>query len=58
MKLRNILLGASAGALCASAAFAERGLDGQLNVLDRQAISIMTPYLSGGTKDLQAAKSW
>ena len=55
MKLRNILLGASAGALCASAAFAERGSDGQLNVLYWQAISIMTPYLSGGTKDLQAA---
>ncbi len=37
------------------AAFAERGSDGQLNVLYWQAVSIMTPYLSGGTKDLQGA---
>ena len=52
MKLRNILMGAAAGALCASAALAERGSDGQLNILYWQAVSIMTPYLSSGTKDL------
>ena len=55
MKLRNVLLGAAASALCASAALAERGSDGQVNILYWQAVSIMTPYLSNGTKDLEAA---
>ena len=55
MRLRSILLGATAGALCATAASAERGADGQLNILYWQAISIMTPYLSSGTKDIEAA---
>lgn len=55
MKLRHILMGASAGALVASAAAAERGADGQVNILYWQAVSIMTPYLSSGTKDIEAA---
>ena len=41
--------------MCASAAMAERGSDGQLNILYWQAVSIMTPYLSNGTKDLEAS---
>ena len=36
-------------------ALAERGSDGQVNILYWQAVSIMTPYLSSGTKDLEAA---
>jgi peptide/nickel transport system substrate-binding protein len=55
MRLRNILMGAAAAAICAPAAHAERGSDGQVNILYWQAVSIMTPYLSSGTKDLQAA---
>ncbi|TPE46550.1 peptide ABC transporter substrate-binding protein [Amaricoccus solimangrovi] len=55
MRLRHILTGASAAALMASAAHAERGADGQVNVLYYQAISIMTPYLSSGTKDIDGA---
>lgn len=55
MRLRNILMGASAAALISQAAFAERGSDGQLNILYWQAVSIMTPYLSSGTKDIEAA---
>ena len=55
MQLRNILLGAGASALCATAALAERGADGQVNILYWQAVSIMTPYLSNGTKDLEAS---
>jgi peptide/nickel transport system substrate-binding protein len=55
MNLRQILLGAAASSLCASAALAERGSDGQVNILYWQAVSIMTPYLSSGTKDLEAA---
>lgn len=52
---RSLLLGAAATSLCATAAMAERGSDGQLNMLYWQAVSIMTPYLSNGTKDIQAA---
>lgn len=55
MRLRNILMGASVGALVASAAFAGRGSDGEVKILYWQAVSIMTPYLSQGTKDLEAA---
>ena len=55
MRLRNILTGASALALLASAAHAERGSDGEVKVLYDQAISIMTPYLSSGTKDIDGA---
>ena len=54
MGLRHILLGAAASSLVASAALADRGTDGQLNILYWQAVSIMTPYLSNGTKDIQA----
>jgi peptide/nickel transport system substrate-binding protein len=39
----------------APAAFAERGADGHLNIIYWQAPSILNPYLSGGTKDIEAA---
>lgn len=39
----------------AGAAGAERGRDGVLRLLYWQAPSIMNPYLSGGTKDIEAA---
>lgn len=55
MNLRTILMGTVAATLIASAASAERGSDGQLNILYWQAVSIMTPYLSSGTKDIEAA---
>ncbi len=55
MQLKRILLGASALALMASAAQAERGADGQVNILYWQAVSIMNPFLSSGTKDIEAA---
>ena len=56
MKLRHILTtGAAVVALAAPAAQAERGSDGQLNILYWQAVSIMNPFLSSGTKDIEAA---
>jgi peptide/nickel transport system substrate-binding protein len=39
----------------ASAASAERGADGHVNVLYWQAPSILNPYLSSGTKDVESA---
>ncbi|MGC9371215.1 MAG: peptide ABC transporter substrate-binding protein [Paracoccaceae bacterium] len=55
MNFKTALLGAAAGSLMATAGLAERGSDGQVNIIYWQAPSIMTPYLSGGTKELEAA---
>ncbi|MGZ9809735.1 peptide ABC transporter substrate-binding protein [Pseudoroseicyclus sp. H15] len=55
MKLKTALLGAVAGVLVAPAAFAERGEDGHVNLIYWQAPSTMNPYLSGGTKEIEAA---
>ena len=49
------LFGALVALLCSSVAYAERGSDGQVNILFWQAPSIMNPYLSGGMKDIEAA---
>ena len=55
MKLRTALMGAAASVAFASAALAERGADGHVNVLYWQAPSILNPYLSSGTKDVESA---
>ncbi|KUP93805.1 peptide ABC transporter substrate-binding protein [Tritonibacter horizontis] len=55
MKLKTLLLGAVAATAFSPAAFAERGADGQVSIIYWQAPSIMNPFLSGGTKDIEAA---
>ncbi|MGB5864038.1 MAG: peptide ABC transporter substrate-binding protein [Sulfitobacter sp.] len=60
MTVKSTLLGAVCMSALAPMAFAdghegERGRDGQVNIIYWQAPSIMNPYLSGGTKDLEAA---
>lgn len=55
MKLKTALMCAAASVALAPAAFAERGADGQVNVLYWQAPSTMNPYLSSGTKDVEAS---
>ncbi|MGR3659853.1 MAG: peptide ABC transporter substrate-binding protein [Paracoccaceae bacterium] len=56
MKFKSVLLGAAAAfALSPMAVNAERGSDGHVNIIYWQAPSIMNPYLSGGTKELEAA---
>ncbi len=55
MKLRHALLGAAAVAALAAPAFAGRGDDGEVKLIYWQAASLMNPYLSGGTKELEAA---
>ncbi|QUJ75077.1 peptide ABC transporter substrate-binding protein [Sulfitobacter albidus] len=60
MTLKSTLMGAVALTALAPMAFAdghsgERGRDGQLNIIYWQAPSILNPYLSGGTKDLESA---
>ena len=53
----KLLAGACAAALLAGAApaQAERGADGQLNIIYWQAVSILNPFLSGGTKDVEGS---
>ena len=55
MKLKTALLGAAACFALAPAAFAERGTDGQVNIIYWQAVSTLNPYLSSGTKDVETA---
>jgi peptide/nickel transport system substrate-binding protein len=55
MKLRTALLGAAAAFAFAPMALAERGADGHVNVIYWQAPSILNPYLSGGTKDVESS---
>lgn len=56
MKRRLALVGAAATiALMPVAALAERGGSGHLNIIYWQAPSILNPYLSGGTKDVESS---
>lgn len=60
MKMRTLLLGAIASTAFAPVAIAdghsgERGRDGEVKIIYWQAPSILNPYLSGGTKDVESA---
>jgi peptide/nickel transport system substrate-binding protein len=56
MKIKSILMGAAAAmAFAPMAAQAGRGDDGHVNIIYWQAASILNPFLSGGTKDVESA---
>ena len=55
MMRTKLMAAVAATAMLASPALAERGSDGQLNIIYWQAPSTMNPYLSGGTKEVEAA---
>jgi len=55
MRLTKALLGTAALLAAAPAALAERGADGHVNIIYWQAPSILNPYLSSGTKDIESA---
>ncbi|MFO1175670.1 MAG: peptide ABC transporter substrate-binding protein [Paracoccaceae bacterium] len=55
MRLKAALMGAAAAVAFAPAAMAERGSDGNVNVIYWQAPSILNPYLSSGTKDIESS---
>ncbi|GAA6162804.1 peptide ABC transporter substrate-binding protein [Pelagimonas sp. KU-00592-HH] len=55
MKVKSLMLGAAAAFAMAPAAMAERGSDGHVNIIYWQAPSILNPFLSGGTKDIESA---
>ncbi|ASM72707.1 MULTISPECIES: peptide ABC transporter substrate-binding protein [Roseobacteraceae] len=60
MKLKTLMLGAAASFALAPMAMAdghegERGRDGEVKILYWQAPSILNPFLSGGTKDIEAS---
>jgi peptide/nickel transport system substrate-binding protein len=52
---RSLLIGTVAAAAVATAAYAERGSDGEVKIIYWQAPSILNPYLSSGTKDIESA---
>ena len=53
--LSKLAIAAIAVAILSTSALAERGRDGHLKILYWQAVSTVNPYLSGGTKDIEAA---
>ncbi len=55
MKIKTLLLGAIASTAMAPIAMAERGSDGNVSIIYWQAPSILNPFLSGGTKDVESA---
>ncbi|WGI21285.1 peptide ABC transporter substrate-binding protein [Amylibacter sp. IMCC11727] len=55
MTMKKMALGSALVLSMASMAAAERGSDGQLNIIYWQAPSILNPYLSGGTKDVESS---
>ena len=60
MLLKTLLLGAIATTAVASTAMADghegkRARDGEVKIIYWQAPSILNPYLSGGTKDLESS---
>lgn len=55
LRPRLLIAATAAAAMVATAAQAERATDGQLKILYWQAPSILNPYLSGGTKDIDAS---
>ena len=60
MKLRTLLMGAIATTAFAPMVLADghsgdRGRDGDVKIIYWQAPSILNPYLSGGTKDIESA---
>lgn len=55
MNMKTLLFGAAASMAFTAAAQAERGSDGEVRIIYWQAPSILNPYLSSGTKDLESA---
>ena len=53
--IKYLMLGATAAFTLAPAAMAERGADGDVKIIYWQAPSILNPYLSGGTKDIESS---
>ena len=52
MFTKTLLMGAAASVAIASSVAAERGSDGNVSIIYWQAPSILNPFLSGGTKDV------
>ena len=55
MKAISLAIMMTGALLVSGTAAAERGRDGHVSIIYWQAPSILNPYLSGGTKDLEAA---
>jgi peptide/nickel transport system substrate-binding protein len=51
----SLIAAVAVAVMVSSTAHAQRGSDGHLNILYWQAASTVNPYLTGGTKDIEAA---
>ncbi|RWX58244.1 peptide ABC transporter substrate-binding protein, partial [Mesorhizobium sp. M4B.F.Ca.ET.089.01.1.1] len=54
-RLKSLLTGGVIATLLVTSAFAKRGADGIVKILNWQAPSMMNPYLAGGDKEVIAA---
>ena len=55
MTMKKMALGSALALSMATMATAERGADGHVSIIYWQAPSILNPYLSGGTKDIESS---
>jgi peptide/nickel transport system substrate-binding protein len=55
MMKKSLTLGSALALSMASMVAAERGADGNVSIIYWQAPSILNPYLSGGTKDIESS---
>ncbi len=55
MKIKSLALGVAGAFALGSSALADRGSDGNVGIIYWQAPSILNPYLSGGTKDIESS---
>ena len=55
MKTKSLLLGVASALTMTTALHAERASDGNVGIIYWQAPSILNPYLSGGTKDIESS---
>ena len=55
MKIKSLALGIVGAIALGSSAVADRGSDGNVGIIYWQAPSILNPYLSGGTKDIESS---
>ena len=55
MQIKRTLIGLAVALVMSNPLFAARGSDGNVSIIYWQAPSILNPYLSSGTKDIESA---
>ena len=55
INFKYLLMASAVAAVSITPAYAERASDGEVKIIYWQAPSILNPFLSGGTKDVEAS---